>query len=324
MCSLVRCTISHLAEQYGWNNLPPVLKGNSTASVIALGHAEEMLCLLEVLYRVSAQQSLITTSPRAPQAVNRKQGAHHATFPPSTSTDGDKKGNHEGLSLHSVSQAEGNGVGPMEGREGKPPARHISFGLNSTRLIPYSGEDVDTSFSSACDAVRDSSQEAEHLPPPPPPTARTKALPSQAPPTQSEHRPIRGQHRTASAPRGAPPSSMEALLGSSDMDLVFGSGDWQRDGPSQRSMPLPHGLSSAERVKIIQWLSALGISARPPPDTPPSSSSPSSQRPSLDLENDWINGVLLSEVAAACSRGNRGEVKEVRIYKTGQSCLQLT
>jgi hypothetical protein len=99
-------------------------------------------------------------------------------------------------------------------------------------------------------------------------------------------------------------------VGSNDIDLVFG------DLPINQ--PLDHSISSEQRMKILRWLSTLGLCPRPPafdpctgPPASPASTSAAAAPAPVDLEDDWINGVFLSELAALCSHGNRNEVKQV-------------
>lgn len=59
--AMVRCILSYLGEQYGWNNLPPTLKHTTACDMIARGQPEESLCLLELLYRISTNQPIEST-----------------------------------------------------------------------------------------------------------------------------------------------------------------------------------------------------------------------------------------------------------------------
>jgi hypothetical protein len=91
-----------------------------------------------------------------------------------------------------------------------------------------------------------------------------------------------------------------------DIDLVFG------DLPVNQ--PLDHSVSSEQRIKILRWLSTLGLCPRPPSYDPCTGAATPKEEQDLqfvDLEDDWINGVFLSELAALCSHGNRNEVKQV-------------
>lgn len=88
-----------------------------------------------------------------------------------------------------------------------------------------------------------------------------------------------------------------------DIDLVFGE--------PPINQPMDNTIPSTQRMKILRWLSTLGLCPRPPAYDPCSGQAYQNANPELDLEDDWNNGVLLSQLAAICSHGNRNEVKEV-------------
>jgi hypothetical protein len=91
----------------------------------------------------------------------------------------------------------------------------------------------------------------------------------------------------------------------SDIELVFG------DPPMNR--PLDNSVTSEQRMKLLRWLGMLGLCPRPPSYDPCAGNAyhQQSEDIQLDLEDDWNNGVFLSQLAALCSHGNRNEVKEV-------------
>jgi hypothetical protein len=332
--SVVRCTINHIAEQYGWNKLPSVLKGNTTADLIALGHAEESLCLLEVLYRISLNQSLgnMETAPTGHKSA------------PSTKDSKPK--------LSKTDQHEYEALRHSTGASNKS-SRHISFGENSTRLIPSAREAKEeqdssppppppqrpsTSSSWSADTTKaavggNSRGEVTHYaePPPPPPQHKPDPLQHSHNAYDSKNTYVRelsrsvpaagtsgGSRQSSAATQSGQgirvSSSLESQRGSSnrsDLDLVFSREKFNDDYSfsSRRSDVEAFGMTSEDRVKLIQWLQNFGIQARPPADRP-ANASPAGRK-ALDLEDEWTNGVLLSELAAVCSRGNRCEVKEV-------------
>lgn len=343
--------------------MPPVLKGNTTADLIALGHAEESLCLLEVLYRISLNQSLGPVDRTHQSTVSTKDTK--LTTQRINRSDSEMLRHESRFSRHSTI-----GVDALQKSD-----RHISFGQNSTMIIPSAFE---------------SGQERSSSPPPPPPpqslTTGTSSVVVDTKATADAHvhfssttgigskgavpgGPIGRQsiepppqHTTATHPqrfsvdsydkknvyvrelskqvqpavgsssRNAPgpsiqsghraSSSLESQRGSnsskSDMDFVFQKEQAGDDYAfsSRRSGLEPFGMTSEDRVKLMLWLQSFGIQARPPADRPVGSSP---GRQPLDVEDEWLNGVLLSEVAAVCSRGNRSEVKEVRQCQTDKN-----
>lgn len=257
--------------------------------MIASGHFEETLCLLEVLYRISGNQSAGISQSEA--KVNSKE-----------------KGSHN-----------------------KPKqARHITFGENSTRTIPSARELQEDAMLRPNDS-EDEYASSSHCPapvrsvspPPPPPGPKVRSRPLERPRELDGEKRAERPPSSSSRERDSLNSVRSQRGGDSDLELVFSGqqqqryvGDRSEMSCSTRSSSVrsssPHGLSSEERVKLIQWLATFGIQARPPADQSAAAPPPTSVRRSLDLEDEWSNGVLLSELAAACSRGNRGEVKEVK------------
>jgi hypothetical protein len=90
-----------------------------------------------------------------------------------------------------------------------------------------------------------------------------------------------------------------------DLDLVFG------DPPMNQ--PIDNTITSEQRMKLLRWLGMLGLCPRPPSYDPCTGNAyhQQSDDQQLDLDDDWNNGVFLSQLAAICSHGNRNEVKEV-------------
>ena len=94
-----------------------------------------------------------------------------------------------------------------------------------------------------------------------------------------------------------------------DVELVYGK------PPNNR--PIDSSVSSSQRMVIMKWLKSLNLSPRPPSFDPCTGQATQIKQGEnnqvIDFEDDWINGVLLSQLAALLSHGNRNEVKEVYI-----------
>lgn len=288
--------------------------------MIARGQPEETLCLLELLYRISTNQPVEST-PSSPTRLLQKK------------KDSRKKDKLLEIVLENTPKK--SAEGSLKERSG----RHIQFGNNQTKLIPSRIEAEDSPIGKG--KINRTSllfSGSHHNLQDPLPTVETEdisVLPSKNSdakkgaihavlerpphPSSSLHQ---GNYSTNQGSKfrhtkqneaqvkdlqrsGSPPDLDLIYLTKNvnDIDLVFG------DLPINQ--PMDNTVSSNQRMIILRWLSTLGLCPRPPAYDPCSGAAYQNEKQELDLDDDWNNGVLLSQLAAICSHGNRNEVKEV-------------
>ena len=132
-------------------------------------------------------------------------------------------------------------------------------------------------------------------------------------PQQQIKPPGGGVSSSSSSSSSLPPasSSLEFLRHSSncfsvDLNLDYGiiHHSWQGRG----------GLTEKEKIVLLDWLRCIGVQSVCRESVANSSSALIEHKlpaPLLDLEDEWRNGVMLCEVAAAIMRQDKDAVKQV-------------
>jgi len=311
--SVARCVLNFIGMEHGWGNLPSELRAQSAADLISRGQPEETLWLLEILYRISTGQSLVQISSPHPPATKyvaavSKQITSTPPADPTPQASTKSKTNRSQLNTSITT--------PSHTEE----KRRISFGENSTRFIPSASDEQDAEddfFESPPLDTSETPKEAissrrhSHVDTPVEHHESHLLNHSEAIPGRLTHVKdhLRKDHQSRNRDKIIKkPMSGSTLksaikpyssMNNKDVDLVFGAGSLSEPEPVDA---LSGGaVSSEDRMTLIRWLDSIGIIARPPPDT----------SEGVNLDDEWSNGVLLSQLAAICSRGNRKEVKEV-------------